>query len=310
MIGECLAPRGRRILAGLHPSFRQAEHLPFVGTVSRWGGDEIEERSFLFNPDGHGLRLNRVSFDADLRRSAEAAGAGWWTVDRLLSSVRCNARWRLTFGSVDGVKEIEAGSVIDCSGRARLFARSIGVRICLYDRLVGLVMVHESDEEDSRLAVDAAPLGWWYSVVVPGGRRVTSFMTDSVIVRERSLRRPGALAAMCLADDGLMMRHSELWSGGPAAVVIAATARLDEFTGTNWCAAGDAAATFDPLSSQGLLKALESGREAARAILQDKLATYEKWIEDDFERYLESRCTHYQANRRWSISEFWRNRMI
>ena len=46
----------------------------------------------------------------------------------------------------------------------------------------------------------------------------------------------------------------------------AGSARLDRFVGDGWVAAGDAALSFDPLSSQGMLTALYTGMKAGQAL--------------------------------------------
>jgi flavin-dependent dehydrogenase len=45
-------------------------------------------------------------------------------------------------------------------------------------------------------------------------------------------------------------------------------ARLDRFFGEGWLACGDAALSFDPSSSQGLLTALYSGKSAAEGLIK------------------------------------------
>ncbi len=50
----------------------------------------------------------------------------------------------------------------------------------------------------------------------------------------------------------------------PGCVTDASTSWLDRIAGPGWAATGDAAAAFDPLSSQGIVTALVMGREAGR----------------------------------------------
>ena len=56
--------------------------------------------------------------------------------------------------------------------------------------------------------------------------------------------------------------------------------------GDGWVAAGDAACAFDPLSGQGIFKALDGGMRAAEAValFAGELAEdlpYVEWIEDE-----------------------------
>ena len=71
---------------------------------------------------------------------------------------------------------------------------------------------------------------------------------------------------------------------------------------------------FDPLSSQGVLKALLSGERAAQAILatragnESALQEYRASLEGEFRIYLEARLRFYRAEQRWPKSPFWHRR--
>ena len=69
---------------------------------------------------------------------------------------------------------------------------------------------------------------------------------------------------------------------------------------------GDAALAFDPLSSQGVVKALESGWRAAAAVAEflrgngNALTGYWEWLEAAFATYTQSYFHYYGQVRRWS----------
>jgi hypothetical protein len=71
---------------------------------------------------------------------------------------------------------------------------------------------------------------------------------------------------------------------------------------------------LDPLSSQGVLEALESGLRAARAVDdflrgdRPALVRYREEIESGFDDYLRVRAGYYGRERRWPESIFWRRR--
>jgi flavin-dependent dehydrogenase len=85
-------------------------------------------------------------------------------------------------------------------------------------------------------------------------------------------------------------------------------------TGDAWLAVGDAATTFDPLSSQGILKSLRSGVLASYAVTDyfkgttKGLEKYEALAAREFKDYLASRAEFYGQERRWPDSPFWRRR--
>jgi flavin-dependent dehydrogenase len=108
-------------------------------------------------------------------------------------------------------------------------------------------------------------------------------------------------------------RHYDSDWLGPV-VVNASTSRLSAVTGDGWIAAGDASAAFDPLSSQGLISAMASGRAAADAILtyrqgdKEAMARYGVAVNAIYDRYLSQRVGYYRVERRWLAAPFWRRR--
>jgi len=90
--------------------------------------------------------------------------------------------------------------------------------------------------------------------------------------------------------------------------------RLAPLAGENWLAVGDAAAAYDPLSSQGIYKALEYGLRAGDAIGDHRagrntaLQDYVEGIRREFDDYLLIRSKYYGRERRWPNSIFWQRR--
>ncbi|MEE8586474.1 MAG: hypothetical protein V3T83_16655 [Acidobacteriota bacterium] len=93
---------------------------------------------------------------------------------------------------------------------------------------------------------------------------------------------------------GRLEPHAYRPCGEPRATG-AGTSRLERFWGEGWLAAGDAAISFDPLSSQGILTALYAGLKAAEA-LQSHLSGNPGAL-DSYSRDLESVYSHYLHNR-------------
>ena len=81
-------------------------------------------------------------------------------------------------------------------------------------------------------------------------------------------------------------------------------------------AVGDAAMSFDPLSSDGISKGLEWGRKAAALAAAfcrgDRLAApaYRQALNEVFSDYLATRHRYYTAERRWPQAPFWRRRQV
>jgi flavin-dependent dehydrogenase len=89
---------------------------------------------------------------------------------------------------------------------------------------------------------------------------------------------------------------------------------LDKVAGKGWLAVGDAACAFDPISSQGIYKALADGVHAARVIVASlrgsaiETGEYQISVAARFQHYLQNRNYFYGLERRWPTSRFWTRR--
>jgi flavin-dependent dehydrogenase len=89
---------------------------------------------------------------------------------------------------------------------------------------------------------------------------------------------------------------------------------LDQPAGNRWLAVGDAASSYDPLSSQGIYKALSNGllgAETVQAALNGDVHAIDRYgegISSAFEGYVAQRNIFYQREQRWPHSKFWRRR--
>jgi flavin-dependent dehydrogenase len=319
-IGESLVPAARRLLAdmGLLASFLAEGHEPWHANRSVWGNPEPRETDFLRNPDGHGWHLDRSRFEQWLRDAARLRGAELLCPATLTQVNHDGQRWRAELKTVTGRLEVTADLLVDAGGRASALARQLGARPQVFDRLV-CAWVYGRDEgatERGVTYVEAAADGWWYTAPLLRGRRVLAFHTDADLpsardVRERAglLRRAGVakeLAAL-LAGVGFVPETE-------CSITAAHSAILEPCARANWLAVGDAAISFDPLSSQGLLQALFSGLAAAEAAERQLsgdvlgIAEYIQTMHGIASAYRQHLAGYYAAETRWAEAPFWRRR--
>lgn len=319
-IGESLPPAATRILndLGASAALEPPVAMPCYGNQSAWGGPELRDTDFIRDPAGPGWRVDRARFDSTLRCVASQAGAQLRVETRVRSVSRAET-WRVEIGD----ETIEAQWLIDCGGRKSSIAPA---RRKSYDRLIAIVAEFEPvssehegalrvftepviaqrcqspRDEDSRTLVESASTGWWYTSLLPNGRRVVVFHTDG---RTQARPREGFRA---LLQSTLHIPRRVTGDPARLTVVSAATTRLEAFHGPGWLAAGDAAMSFDPLSSQGIYTALYSGMKAAEAVHSGSPAAYAANLDQIFEAYLDHRREYYRAEARWSENPFWSSR--
>jgi flavin-dependent dehydrogenase len=323
-VGEALAPAARPVLRelGLLDQLAARAHLPCYGNLSVWGTDEAQTADFLFNPYGHGWHVDRARFGAVLRDAAVAVGAVL-RVGRLVQAERlAGGRWlvRIDRGAAGGV-DLGCAWLVDATGRRSTIARRHGAARLRDDALVALHARFRPapggpGDSDSRTIVEATPAGWWYSALVPAGERVVAFLTDADLLNAAT-RTPEGFCQRLREARHLRRRldgHGYRIAGRPRGAA-AGGARLGRFAGEGWVAVGDAALAFDPLSSQGLLCALETGSRAGRAIDcalagdTAPLSDYARAVDRIYTAYREGLAACYAAERRWPDQPFWRRRL-
>jgi flavin-dependent dehydrogenase len=340
-VGESLPPGIRPLLRdlGILPGMARS-HAVTYGNASVWGEDEWSFTDFVHDPYGHGWRLDRSRFDADLRALAAAAGAevrcGVQVVG-LETSQKGENRWRLTVkeGGRDGGEESRllahrlAHRLIDATGRGSLLGRTLGLERRAEDDLLAFYVPYGADagapiDEDTLTRLEAVEGGWFYSARLPqqgegGSTRMVVFHTDADLPAARQARTAEGFAALLRGARNLhplLLEHGYRPLAKPRGA-LAATARLERLAGEGWLAVGDAAVSFDPLSSQGIFTALYGGLKAARAVLAqldgrvheaDALDTYRRDLESVYGVFLQKRLEYYGLERRFPGAEFWQRR--
>jgi flavin-dependent dehydrogenase len=310
--GETLSPAARPLLhhLGVFAAFRAAGHAEVHGTTASWGDASPQDNDFIVLGRGPGWHLDRTRFDAMLAEHAAARGATLLLGTAVRNAQRTDDRWHLELA--DG-RRVISRFLADATGSAAVATRFCGARAVTFDRLVSFGRFFDDDSgADPRTIVEAFADGWWYTAALPGRRRFVACMTDSSVARRLRLREPACWNRLLqeMPLTGRIARDAN--ASGPIVARACGSQRLDISAGTDWIAAGDAASRFDPLSSQGIVKALRCGVFASYAIgdqLRDGdgrgLRRYQHFIDSEFEAYLRTRDKVYGDEQRWPQSEFW-----
>jgi flavin-dependent dehydrogenase len=322
--GETLPPSVAPLLRklGLDAVLPRNGHLPAHGVRAHWGSGQPGENPFLASPYGAGWHVDRAKLEARLAEAAVAAGVDWRWSRPVSACRRRGDGWRLE--TAEGV--IDTRFVADATGRHARVARRLGARRVRYDRLVGLFAVLRpgppdgdgAGSDDGYTVVEAVEDGWWYSARLAGGGLAVCRFGDGDLL-PAGLRRgdPAAWRAALAATQETRERAA---GRRPEAVRVlpAESSRLDTIDGDGWIALGDAAAAYDPLSSQGIASALGSGYYGGHAVAErlagppEAAATarlaYRQVLERIYAAYLDLLRAHYAREHRWPRSPFWHRR--
>lgn len=312
-VGESVPPPARGILEhlGVWESFKQQSHDEAYGTSAAWGDAQPHDNDFFLMPNNVGWHLNRSAFDAMLANEAERRGAELIPGTRVRDWQRTREGWWLQLSNENA---IAARFVVDATGSAML-ARRCGARFVEADCLVGISGFFDHCNGYPRTLVEAFEHGWWYTAGLPGSRRIVICMSDADVARRLRMheRKEWSRILAAMPHIGAMVGKSEV--ANTVIVRSASSRRLEPVAGDGWLAVGDSASRFDPLSSQGIVKALRSGIFASYAIGdllrrgdRDGLRKYCRYVFEEFASYTETRRKYYQEEQRWPASEFWRRR--
>ena len=318
-IGEGLPPLARLTLQrlGVWERFAADDHLPSHGNRSAWGSSQLAERNFLFEPYGPGWHLDRQRFDALLRTATIEAGAVFYPY-RVTGCAFTSGAWELS--SELTARYVTARYVVDATGRTSWFARKQGARRLNSDGLVGvaalLAPAAQGTDRDSLTMIEAVADGWWYAALLASGQLVMVFLSDGDLPAAKAARTSGGWLQLLSRTEHLARRvaaHGYRFAREPR-IVSANSSRLNQVTGAHWLAVGDAAAAYDPLSSQGILAALESGERAGAALVareqgeSETFADYARSVDEHWQHYLASLRFYYGQETRWPDAPFWQRR--
>jgi flavin-dependent dehydrogenase len=321
-IGESLVPAARRLFRDMQIlEALEAEGYPaYLGNRSHWGGGPAQVTDFLRDPDGPGWHLDRVGFERFLRAAALQRGARIIAPARLGALERSDAGWDVSLVSDNGETHVQSRLVVDATGRAATMAKRLGVKRENIDRLSAHWISGHATRENSGTAgfsvVESEPEGWWYSAPLADGGRVLAFHGDSDISLSDLRHRDQFLDwAMSPRGLGQILTDIGFSASGEVMVTAANSARLSKFAGDGWLAIGDAAISFDPLASRGLLNALYTGWSGAMAChdclsgTEPDFSAYASDLENVWSLYRRHLRVVYGAEDRWPDPIFWARRM-
>ena len=322
-VGEAIPPAAGPVLQrlGVWDAFLAQNHLPSAGSCAGWGRSDLGYNDFLLGRQGKGWHLDRAAFDAMLSEAVPAAGGTVVGGSRLRDIERHDNVYTLIFENETGQRtRLTADFLVDATGIAAVAARRLGVARNQIDCLAVICAVLDLQAPKavpSQALLEACEYGWWYAAKIPRNQMMIALAVDPS-------QHPhfGNTAAWLSALHAT--RHVTQWlerGNTPTTTpgletALAPSAILSRVVGDRWLAVGDAASAYDPVSAQGIVKALSDGEAAAEAITgflagagEAPLLAYQDAVFARFRDYLRLRLHLYGLERRWPRSPFWRNRL-
>lgn len=290
-------------------------------TTAYWGSEIPVTRDSIFYSENN-FQLDREAFDLMLIDEFVKKDGVVFPRSRCqrLEGGDGDGPWRATLKHPsEGVFQISARYVIDASGRTATIGKKIGVQRELLDQLVGVGAFFQFSNDvvvPQEQTIESVEDGWWHCSTLPDNRVVVTFFCDPTLVSEQRLSlAKNWMQLLCNTKhivkriEGSTFVSEDPWIRN-ASTLVSHSSHIRRFLSV-----GDAACSFDPISSMGVGFAVSSGCQAAVNIIADagrsgdgSFDTYHQSIQQNLEPYLNSRKVFYQKETRWQESSFWSKR--
>lgn len=269
-----------------------------------WG--EAEPRWRELSEGQHGFRIDRDVFDLALRDHAAQCGTevleGW----RVLDPLEDEAPWQLRSASGES-REVHATCRVVAAGRPLDDARSHSELEQAPFQTCALWSVGTGDPETT--FVEAVAHGWLWTVPLSDGSVCGTLFAD--LDQVKATGRDSLFAASVAGALGPAREFQTSEIRGTLCTPTLRSTRRRVFL------AGDAACNIDPLSSQGVEKALASAEETAFAVntqldhpeYGDELREHRtRWERRLFRAHARDTRNYYRQEQRFEDAVFWRRR--
>jgi flavin-dependent dehydrogenase len=269
LVGESLVPATVPVMRRLGIEERVAaysQRKPGVSFLHREG----TRLDFNFGPIAKSLptyayNIPRPQFDDTLRERAEELGARFVTHRAAVEKGDATREIRLTAETLEAAGLTEQPRfLIDATGRARLFARTLGIGAKSGERSDVAYFAHFEDfahdfQPEGQVVISILDHGWSWRIPLPGRLSV------GIVVHKDAAKTYGDTPEERL-DHALkhepLLREASKNSRRITPVMTYTNYQLvsDRGHGPGWAACGDSFGFVDPMLSPGLFMALESAR--------------------------------------------------
>ncbi|MGF1681785.1 NAD(P)/FAD-dependent oxidoreductase [Photobacterium minamisatsumaniensis] len=317
-VGECLPSATLRILRALKLEhlLDEEHHLKSQGMLSYWGSQQPTIADNLSNPDGFGWHIDRPLFEQQLRQAAQERGVTCLWPSHLITHTKMAKHWELTLQQGSEISSLNADVVIDATGRHCVFTRQLGVARQQFDKLMSIWLTANVHVNKKFGLISSTDKSWWYSAPIPtlptnhapesksssAQARVVSWQAESAIIDKTLSKSPQAfLAAACKAPGFKpLIDRIDLSSVKLQGIVAANSSKLTTCSGQQWFAIGDAAMSFDPISSQGMFNAMASAMQLSELLISNRLhhmanqQLYQQQMDSVWQQYLAHKALFYK----------------
>jgi flavin-dependent dehydrogenase len=234
--------------------------------TSIWTDGMVRQRSTISNPFGEDVVVDRCTFAKRMRHATEQKGA-LWREGRVKQIVRSSDPG-FVLVNADG-STVRCRKLIVATGRSPFEALK-GNKMYLVDRHVAIYPCQTAGAreigESVEFIVESCADGWWYGLCANGQTAHPVLVTDAKQLPARASLGDwfGAkLQATALLSRQPMPKH---YAPEDFRICSARTSAHHTPGGEGWSLAGDVRLAIDPLSGNGILRAIQDGVSALNVL--------------------------------------------
>lgn len=318
-LGECIPPNALPLFKkiGLEKLLYHEEHQFYFGNQSLWGSNEISEKNFLFDKHNKGILLNRSFFETQIKEIAIHNKVKWLNGYSLHTIEKTTEKTKVVVKSKDNTLSFTCDYLIDATGRKASICRKMNVTKETIDQLASISFQFLVEEKiPSFVHTESYQNGWIYLAPAKAKMITVMIFTDidllpnkenekgfvKKIINQSQLIRE--LLGGEIQEDQILELKTR----------IANTTFLRKPYGDNWIAVGDAAYSYDPISSYGITSAIAGGYYGAHALTEaisgktEAFQVYQYIMENAFNAYTIKLKEQYKQEKRWAKEPFWTRR--
>ena len=270
LVGESLLPRVIRLMRRLEIEDRVkqfSQYKPGVGFISRDGSrlDFFFPQKAIKGMPNYAYNIPRPEYDNLLRSRAEELGVTFVKRRAELEKGSGTREIQLTAECLASVPELEGKHpklLVDSTGRARAFARVLGIGAKRGSRNDVAYFAHfEGFDVDAiregQVVISTLSHGWSWRIPLPG-RLSVGVVMDKAAAKEHGDSAEERLDSIIDSEPGLKVAGKNRKRVTPVMTYTNYQLISDRGYGPGWVAAGDAFGFVDPMLSPGLFMAMHS----------------------------------------------------
>ena len=314
-LGETLPPSAMPLLQELKllSLFEENAYRKTYGYHSMWGSSSVTDINFYHqNPFKNGLKINKHQTLEKMRDFIRDDMISYSKGFEIIHEDHGNT---VVLAKNEGVKIVQGKILIDATGRNRAVLQKLKIESTIHDKLVAL-SCHLPKIEHPKLThevyVESFKEGWGIVSALNETENICTIYTHKghdILAKLKDVSQwKSALSETVYLKDFLIEDKNIKFKGGNSNSSVA-----EQIAGNNWLALGDAAMSFDPLSSHGITNAIYTASKASEAIEKkltiadtEAFPEYGETMQTIFQQYLQSKNQLYQQEVRWKEESFWK----